>query len=93
MSTILLITLLFYLARRPIYCQSERCSDKKSISSKVITDASFIMNISNNAPPLYLCNDCFREVPKMYQLFAKEILPPIDEVSAHCQNKVSLWKT
>jgi hypothetical protein len=87
-----IFTYLFYLARKPIYCQSERCFDKKSISNKVITDASFIMNISNNAPPLYLCNDCFREVPKFYQIFAKEIMPPIDEVSAYCQNKVGFRK-
>ena len=87
-----IFTCFLYLARKPIYCQSERCFDKKSISNKVITDASFIMNISNNAPPLYLCNDCFREVPKIYQIFAKEIVPPIDEVSAYCQDKVGLRK-
>jgi hypothetical protein len=49
------------------------------------------MHGSTNPPPFYFCNECYREVPKKYQLFCHNIVQPVEEIIAlYCENRVNI---
>ena len=78
-----------YKAVKPLLCQSERCLEKKNTALKMCVDPNLAMHGFNTAPPYYMCNECFREVPKRYQTYCSNFIQPSDEIALYCENRVN----
>lgn len=76
------------IARKPLICQSERCIERKNVALKVCIDPNFAMHGSVTPPPYNVCNECYREISKKYQMYCHNIVQPAEEISLYCENRV-----
>jgi len=63
--------------------------DRKNPASKVCIDPNLSMHGAVTPPPYYVCNECYREIPKKYQTYCHNIVQPVEDVSLYCENRVS----
>ncbi len=45
------------------------------------------MHGADYAPPYNLCNECCREIPKRFQAYSRNVVGPVEAVSATCEHK------
>ncbi|CAF3245537.1 unnamed protein product [Rotaria socialis] len=76
--------------RKPIICQTGRCTHRQNIASKVCVNILLSKYGENMPPPLYMCTDCYKSSSKDVQQFCRNILCPVSEISLHCQNKLCI---
>lgn len=77
---------------KPLLCQIEECDgDGTSEAVKVCLDhAVCLSTCPDNPPPLYLCIDCAEDIKREHSTVEFfDILMPMPQVSATCENKVS----